>query len=64
MGFSRRTFTREMKIAALRRLENGSSTAEVARALEVNQNTLLPMAEGVSGRSRECLPRNGHKAVG
>ena len=40
MGFSRRTFTREMKIAALRRLENGSSAAEVARAFEVNQNTL------------------------
>ena len=40
MGVSRRTFTREMKIAAVRRLENGSSTAEVARAFEVNPNTL------------------------
>jgi transposase len=40
MGFSRRKFTREMKIAALRRLENGSTVAEVARAFEVNPNTL------------------------
>ena len=36
----RRTLTREMKIAALRRLENGSTVAEVARAFEVNPNTL------------------------
>jgi transposase len=40
MGVSRRTFTREMKTAAVRRLENGSSVAEVARAFEVNPNTL------------------------
>ena len=40
MGVSRRTFTREMKTAAVRRLENGSSAAEVARAFEVNPNTL------------------------
>jgi transposase-like protein len=36
----RRTLTREMKIAALRRLESGSTVAEVARAFEVNPNTL------------------------
>ena len=40
MGVSRRTFTREMKIAAVRRLENGSSAAEVARAFEVNPRLL------------------------
>jgi transposase-like protein len=40
MAFTRRTFTREIKINALRRLENGASAAEVARAFEVNQNTL------------------------
>jgi transposase-like protein len=39
MGVSRRMFTREMKTAAVRRLENGSSAAEVARAFEVNPNT-------------------------
>jgi transposase len=40
MGSSRRTFTREMKIAAVRRLESGSTVAEVARAFEVNSNVL------------------------
>src|SRR5690348_16317067 len=40
MGLSRRTFTREMKIAAIRRLETGSSIVEVARAFEVNPNVL------------------------
>ena len=40
MGLLRRTFTREMKIAAIRRLETGSSIAEVARAFEVNPNVL------------------------
>ena len=40
MGVSRRTFTREMKMAAVRRLESGSSVAEVARAFEVNPNVL------------------------
>src|SRR5689334_9374109 len=40
MGLSRRTFTREMKFAAVQRLESGSSIAEVARAFEVNPNVL------------------------
>ena len=40
MGLSRRTFTREMKLAAVQRLETGSSIAEVARAFEVDPNVL------------------------
>ena len=40
MGLSRRTFTREMKLAAVQRLEMGASIAEVARAFEVNPNVL------------------------
>jgi transposase len=40
MGLSRRRFTREFKLAAIRRLEQGISIAEVARALEVNPNLL------------------------
>ena len=40
MGLSRRTFTREVKLAAVRRLETGASIAEVARAFEVNPNVL------------------------
>jgi transposase len=40
MGVSRRSFTREQKLAAVRRLEMGASIAEVARAFEVNPNVL------------------------
>ena len=40
MGLSRRRFTREFKLAAIQRLEQGISIAEVARALEVNCNVL------------------------
>ena len=40
MGLSRRTFGREVKLAAVRRLETGSTIAEVARAFEVNPNVL------------------------
>ena len=40
MGLSRRQFTKEFKLAAVRRLEQGISIAEVARGLEVNPNVL------------------------
>ena len=40
MGLSRRTFTRELKLAAVRRLEAGVSLAEVSRGLEVSPNVL------------------------
>ncbi len=40
MGLSRRQFTKEFKLVAVRRLEQGVSIAEVARALDVNPNIL------------------------
>jgi transposase len=40
MGLSRRIFTKEFKLAAVRRLEQGVSIGEVARALEVKANVL------------------------
>ena len=40
MGLSRRKFTKEFKVTAIRRLEAGASVAEVARAFEVNANVL------------------------
>jgi transposase len=40
MGLSRRKFTREFKLAALRRLDSGATVAEVARAFEVSPNLL------------------------
>ena len=40
MGLLRRAFAREVKMAAVQRLETGASIAEVARAFEVNPNVL------------------------
>jgi transposase len=40
MSLSRRKFTKEFKLAAVRRLEMGASVAEIARACEVNPNVL------------------------
>jgi len=40
MGLSRRTFTKEFKLAAIQRLERGGSIGEVARGLEINPNVL------------------------
>jgi transposase-like protein len=40
MGMSHRRFTREFKLAAVRRLEEGIPIAELARGLEVNPNVL------------------------
>jgi transposase-like protein len=40
MGTSRRKFTREEKLTAIRQLETGSSAAEVARGFLINPNLL------------------------
>jgi transposase-like protein len=40
MGLSRRKFTKEFKIAALRQLDAGVSIAAVARSCEINPNLL------------------------
>ena len=40
MGLSRRKFTREFKLSAVRRLETGVPIAELARALEVHPSIL------------------------
>jgi len=40
MGLRRRQFTREFKLVAVKRLEEGISIGEVSRALEVNASVL------------------------
>jgi transposase len=63
MSMSRRKFTKELKQAAVRRLETGASIAEVARACEVNPNVLhrwrREFREGVDG----AFPGLGRKKV-
>ena len=40
MGLTRRNFTREFKLAAIKQLGSGKSFARVARELEVHENVL------------------------
>jgi transposase-like protein len=59
MGLSRRQFTKEFKLAAVRRLEQGVSIAEVARALEVNPNVLHRWRREFRQGPGNVFPGNG-----
>jgi transposase len=59
MGLSRRQFTKEFKLAAVRRLEQGVSMAEVARALEVNPNVLQRWRREFRHSPGNAFPGNG-----
>ena len=59
MGLSRRQFTKEFKVAAVRRLEQGISIAEVARGLEVNPNVLHRWRREFRAGSGNVFPGNG-----
>ena len=59
MGLSRRKFTKEFKLAAVRRLEQGVSVAEVARAMEVNSNVLHRWRRQFREAPGNAFPGNG-----
>lgn len=59
MGLSRRQFTQEFKLAAVRRLEQGVSIAEVARGLEVSPNVLHRWRREFRRGSGNAFPGNG-----
>ena len=59
MGLSRRQFTQEFKLAAVRRLEMGASIAEVARAFEVNPNVLHRWRREFREAPGNAFPGNG-----
>src|SRR6202023_1311226 len=59
MGMSRRMFTKELKLAAVQRLEQGVSLGEVARALEVNPNVLLRWRREIRQGPGNAFPGNG-----
>ena len=59
MGFSRRQFTKEFKLAAVRRLEQGVSITEAARALEVNPNVLHRWRREFRRGPGNAFPGNG-----
>ena len=59
MGLSRRMFTKEFKLAAVQRLEQGVSIGEVARALEVNANVLHRWRREFRQGPGNVFPGNG-----
>ena len=59
MGLSRRLFTKEFKLAAVRRLEQGVSIGEAARALEVNPNVLHRWRREFRTGPGNAFPGNG-----
>jgi transposase len=61
MGLSRRTFTREFKLAAVRRLEAGVSPAEVSRGLEVSPNVLHRWVREFRQAPGNAFPGHGQR---
>ena len=61
MGLSRRKFTKEFKLAAVRRLEQGVSVGEVARAMEVNPNVLHRWRREFRQAPCNSFPGNGKR---
>ena len=59
MGLSRRQFTKEFKLKAVQRLERGVSTAEVARAMEVNPTVLHRWRREFREGPGNAFPGNG-----
>src|SRR5260370_36800465 len=59
MGLSRRIYTKEFKLAAVQRLEQGVSLGEVARALEVNPNVLQRWRREMRQGPGNAFPGNG-----
>jgi len=58
---SRRQFTQEFKLAAVRRLEEGVSLGEVARGLEVNPNVLHRWRREFRRGPGNAFPGNGQR---
>ena len=58
---SRRQFTQEFKLAAVRRLEQGVSMAEVARGLEVSPNVLHRWRREFRQGPGNAFPGNGKR---
>ena len=59
MGLTRRQFYKEFKLAAVRRLEQGVSIAEAARALEVSPSVLLRWRKEFRQGAGNAFPGNG-----
>jgi transposase len=58
---SRRTFTEEFKLAAVRRVQAGTPIRELSGELEVSRNMLYRWAREFRKAPREAFPGNGQR---
>ena len=63
MGISRRQFTREFKLAAVKEIESGKSVAYVARRLEINPNLLHRWRQELSRNPSTAFSGNGKRML-
>ena len=63
MGLSRRRFTREFKITAVRRLRQEESVAALARVLEVNPSVLHRWQQEYRQEPKKAFPGSGRRGT-
>ena len=61
MALSLRKFTKELKVAAIQRLDAGASVAELARAFEVNPNLLHRWRKEFRHGPGKAFPEGGKR---
>jgi len=61
MSTSRRTFTREFKVAAIKRLQGGIPVSRVARELQVNPNQLHAWKQQFDQRPNSAFSGEGRR---
>jgi transposase len=63
MDLARRVYTREMKLAAMREVDNGRTLAEVARLLELSPQLLQAWRREWRSRGELAFPGLGRRGV-
>lgn len=63
MDLARRVYTRELKMAAMREVDNGRTLAEVARLLELSPQLLQTWRREWRSRGELAFPGTGRRGV-
>jgi transposase len=63
MDLARRVYTRDLKVAAMREVDNGRSVAEVARQLELSPKTLERWRGEWRARGELAFPGSGRQSA-
>lgn len=64
MRGTRRTFTKEFKLGAVKEVESGKSSGLVARQLEIDQHMLNRWRRELSRRSGQAFSGHGRRMLG